>query len=214
MKKQFCLLLLLTLNALCTNAQSFSQFLNNPSIKLTYLGIDFTETRLIGDPKTYSWELKDKHFGGINEVVVKESGNYTIASAFRRKELVNNLSFVTEHNKLIDAEKIISYDVRDTMRLSRDHIQRIIDSYNFGNEKGIGLMFVMESMCKTTATGSFYVVLFDMESKKRILTQRMVGDAGGFGFRNYWARTVYEIINEIEMHTYTTWQNRNPEIGK
>ncbi|POY36541.1 hypothetical protein C3K47_09195 [Solitalea longa] len=194
---------------MCTNAQSFSEFLNDPSIKLTYLGIDFTEVRLMGDATANTYEIKNKYFALINDVVVNESLKYNIAKAFRKPSIVNNLTFVTEHNKAIDADKLVSLNQADYTRLTPEMVQQVVGNYDFGTEKGIGLMFVMEGMNKSIVAAAMYVTFIDMETRKVIFSQRMEGSAGGFGFRNYWVHPVYSVLKNIDSYEFANWKLQN-----
>jgi hypothetical protein len=37
-----------------------------------------------------------------------------------------------------------------------------------------------------------------MKSKSVLLTKPMEGKAGGFGFRNYWAKTFFNVVKDIK----------------
>ena len=39
-----------------------------------------------------------------------------------------------------------------------------------------------------------------------LLSERMVGKPGGFGFRNYWAKPVSNIIRDIKKRRYKKWK--------
>lgn len=60
------------------NAQESKEFLNSPDAKVTWLGIDFSQVRLLGDVGATSAELKDRYFIAINDVVVNETEKYNI----------------------------------------------------------------------------------------------------------------------------------------
>ena len=67
-------------------------------------------------------------------------------------------------------------------------------------------MFIMESMNKASAQASMYVTFIDLASGKVLLTERMTAKAAGFGFRNYWAKTVYEVLDDIKKSKYKEWK--------
>ena len=56
-----------------------------------------------------------------------------------------------------------------------------------------------------------------MSSKKVLLTEKVRGKAGGFGFRNYWARTIHEVLKDIDKHKNDEWKRKatsEPELRK
>jgi hypothetical protein len=93
------------------------------------------------------------------------------------------------------------------LRLAKSDIESIVKGYNFEGKKGIGLMFIMESMNKSAKQGNMYVTFIDMASRKVLFTERMSGEAGGFGFRNYWVRPVSEVIEKIQKSKYKQWRS-------
>ena len=64
--------------------------------------------------------------------------------------------------------------------------------YSLG--EGIGLVFVAEQMNKINLIGSYYVSFFDLKNKGVLTTCCKIGKAGGFGMRNFWAATVYNMM--------------------
>lgn len=65
-------------------------------------------------------------------------------------------------------------------------------------------MFVLENFNKIEERGTMWVVFFDIESKQILLTKNMSGKPQGFGFRNYWVRTVYDVMREMG-DQYKNW---------
>jgi hypothetical protein len=53
-----------------------------------------------------------------------------------------------------------------------------------------------------------YVTFIEMPSGKVIMTERMTGKAQGFGFRNYYAYTVYKVIQEIKKNKISEWRTK------
>jgi hypothetical protein len=37
----------------------------------------------------------------------------------------------------------------------------------------------------------------------------MTGKAGGFGYKNYWAKSVFEVLEDIEKKKYKEWKNKH-----
>jgi hypothetical protein len=57
----------------------------------------------------------------------------------------------------------------------------------------------MEGMSKAQKGASMWVTLVDMGTKTMLMTERMVGKTSmGFGFRNYWANPIRDVIEQVE----------------
>ena len=60
------------------------------------------------------------------------------------------------------------------------------------------MLFVIDGMSKSKEEASGWVTFVDMKSKKVLLTEYKTGKAGGFGFRNYWAKSFQNILKAAE----------------
>ena len=54
---------------------------------------------------------------------------------------------------------------------------------------------------------AIWITLIDLDSKKVLLTERVECKAAGFGFRNYWASTIKEAIDEAS-DRYKGWKKQ------
>lgn len=190
-------------------AQSAKEIFNSPETPITYLGIDFTQARLIGDAAAVAPDLKDRHFPGINQVVVNEPKKYDLAKAFKRESIATDITVTESVNATIEADKIKSSNKADESRLNATDIQKVVNNYKLDGKKGVGLVFIMEGLSKTAEKGSMYVTFIDMATKKVLFTERMTGKAGGFGYKNYWVKPVYEVLKDIEKSKYKEWKSKN-----
>jgi hypothetical protein len=87
--------------------------------------------------------------------------------------------------------------------------------YTKGNKKeGLGLSFIIESFDKPNARASLWVVFFDIESKKILLSKHCVGKPVGFGIRNYWAGAIRHIMNEIRYCKYRKWNKETTKAAE
>ncbi len=102
----------------------------------------------------------------------------------------------------------MSTNTADETRLKQEDIEKMVKQYDFSGKKGVGLIVFMESLSKTSENGSMWVTFVDMDTKKLILTERMVGKAMGFGFRNYYAYTVYKVIQDIKKNKLSAWRSK------
>lgn len=189
-------------------AQSLKEFFSSSEVPLTYLGVDFTHAKILNEATVNNMDIRDRQFPAINQVIVNEPKKYDFQKAFSKSTVNNDISFVNAKNAKIDAEKIAESS-SDAVHLKKTDIDAIIKGYDFGGNKGIGLMFIMESMNKASAEAAIYVTLVDMSGRKVLLTERMVAKAAGFGFRNYWAKTIFEVLDDIKKSKYKEWKAAN-----
>ncbi len=191
-------------------SQSLNEFFNNSELHLTYLGIDFTKARLINAPDANSFDIRNRLYNSINDLVVNEPKKFDIEAAFHKSNTGSNLSAVKTANGKINAEEIVSSNTEDFYRLKESDISAVVKALDIEKKNGIGLLFVMEGMKKVDKKGeaSVWVVLLDMQSKKVLMTERFESKASGIGFRNYWASTIKETLDEIEKKKYKEWKGK------
>lgn len=181
----------------------------NTQTPIFYFGIDFTKAKLINDAEANEHDIKERQFDGINDLMVNEAKKYDFAGALRRSELPNDLGFVAKRNATIDPDNIKSTSSADYNRLKESDIQEVVKAFDFGNNKGIGLLVVMEGMSKSKKGASMWITFVDISAKKVLFTERMEGKGGmAFGFRNYWAVPIRDVVDEIKKKKYTEWKSK------
>ena len=188
------------------SAQSKKDFFASPDKKTTWLGLDFTDLKIFGDSEANVQAIKDQYFGSINDLVLTEPDKYDVAKAFKRTKLVYDLTEVTRLNALVDSNKLIVLKSDEMMKVTPERVQELVSAYQLTESTGYGIVFIMEGFDKSKKQATMYVTILDMASKKVLLTKRMEGKASGFGYRNYWARTVYEVLNTINSSAYNKWK--------
>jgi len=193
-------------------AQTIKDFFDNSSINLTYLGIDYTQNRLINDPGGNASDIKGRLYKSMNDVVIAEMDkNYKFAEAFVRVSAVSaDISAVTENNEKINAGDIMSSGGADFNRLTESDIASCVKALNLKGKEGVGLVFIMEGMKKEEkkSYGAVWVTLIDMKTKKVLMAERMEQEAAGFGFRNFWVSIIKKSLVEIDKKRYKNWKSK------
>jgi hypothetical protein len=198
---------LLFLTAGRSHAQTLKEFFSDETIPLTYLSVDFSLAKIEGEAATTS-EIVGK-FEPINVVITTEAKKYDVAGSFRRSSVNNYLNAVNKLNESVNQSTLKVNGVSDLEKgLTTTDIEKQVKKYSLPAQKGIGLVFIMDGMSKTNKEAYMYVTLIDITSKKVLLTERMSGKAQGFGFRNYWAYTIYKVLNSIDHGKYKEWKNK------
>ncbi|SDH62389.1 hypothetical protein [Chitinophaga filiformis] len=201
-------LVFVCLSAGNSQAQTLKEFFSNESTPLTYLGVDFSATKIEGETATAA-EIVSK-FEPINNVIVTEVKKYDVAGAFKRTNVSNFLEAVQKLNAEVNPATIKANGVADLEKgLTPADIDKHVKKYDLHGQKGIGLVFIMDGMSKTNKEAYVYATLIDLSSKKVLLTERFTGKAQGFGFRNYWAYTIYKVLNSIDNGKYKEWKSKS-----
>lgn len=200
-----CLILLLSLTS---QAQSLKDYFSNESTNALYLGIDFTLNKVIDDANANTTDIRDRQYNGLNDLVVAESKKFDLKEAFHRSsEVDHDLGSVNERNVKSNADAIKSTNTSDFHRLKEADIQSLVKGFDFKDKKGLGILMVSEAMGKSEKAIAMWVAFVDMNSKKVLLTDRIEGKVGmGFGFRNYWATGIKNVLDQIKKSKYKEWK--------
>lgn len=193
-------------------SQTVKDFFSDNSVSLTYLGIDYTNNRLINDPGGNAKDIEGRLYSSMNNVVVDEmkGKNYNITGAFNRSNMITvDISAVEKRNDKIKAGDIMSSSEADFNRLKESDIAKTVKALDLNGKSGIGLVFVMEGMKKEEkkSYGAVWVTLIDMKTKKVLMTERVEQEAAGFGFRNFWVSIIKKTIIEIDKSKYKSWKS-------
>lgn len=207
MKHTFSVMLIALL-ALCivtTNAQTI-QDVFKAETNLTWLGIDFSGVKILGHTDIEVEDSTNRQFAGINELVLNEPKKFDLPKAFHKATVTTDLSIVKAKNKGLDPDKIKSANDADRTRFTNATIEKMVKGYDFGGKKGVGVVILMESMSKTAERSSMYITFINMSNGKVIHTERIEEKVGGFGLRNYYAKSIYEMLKDIEKSKYKDWK--------
>jgi hypothetical protein len=202
----------LLVNATNSFSQTLKEFFSNKTTQLTYLGIDYTQNRIINDNANTA-DIIGRLYGSMNDLVLNEqySKNYDIGAAFGRKNIIKfEISAVTTNNKKIDGSSILSTSKADFKRLTEADIKTCVKALPLEGKEGIGLVFIIEGMKKFDGKGygSVWITLIDMKTKEVLMTERDEHEADGFGFRNYWVSIIRRTIMEIDWSKYKEWKRK------
>lgn len=206
--KQFLLPVVAMLMSVATVSAQTAKDVFDREVKLTYLGIDFTKARIIGDAGANTTDIVDHQYANINQKVVNEPKKFDLAGAFRRADVSTAIGPVNKRNKKIDPDGITSDDSDDYQALKPEDITTLVKGFDFEGKTGLGLIFVMEGFNKTKKRISMYVTLVDMKAKKVLFTERMEGALGmAFGYTNVYLTGIKKVIDEIEKKQYKEWKS-------
>ncbi|MDO9372881.1 MAG: hypothetical protein Q7T76_00620 [Ferruginibacter sp.] len=194
--------------SLSVSAQSLKEVFSSSETPIFYLGVDFTLARAIDAPEP-TMDMRDRHFPAINYLIINEPKKYDLPAAFHKSAMEHDLGIVEKRNAKINTEEIKTSNTADFSRLQEADIKKLVSGWDFGGKKGVGLLIVVEAMSKAQKGASMWVTLVDMGAKKLLMTERMIGKTSiGFGFRNYWANPIRDVIEQVEKRKYSEWKSK------
>lgn len=205
----FSFMMIFILNANLNNAKAQTvKDIFTDETPITYLGIDFSNSKFYGDPGTVDGNEMVDLLKKINDVIVFEyAKKYNIAAAIKHSNIDLKIDLTDKLNVNIDGKKFITYNPGDINKLEEADINKIVGKYKTTG-KGIGMIFIVDNMDKSQNTTTAWVTFFNLGNKKVLLTEKMTSKAAGFGFRNFWTKPFYDMIKDIKTTYYTKWNSK------
>ena len=174
--------------------------------KITFLGIDLTETIFVGGYEEWKSEDELKRLNPQwNQLMASEADKYNLRRALRNNNIDYQVGICIDHNDNVNFKEKITFTDPDKP-LTSEQIQNIVKSYDFKDLTGLGMMFVIESFNKNKAEGTMILTFVNLNNKEIIYEERLSGPSAGFGLRNHWARTILEAIIQVDKKRYKAWE--------
>lgn len=173
---------------------------------ITYVGIDFTHAKYFGNGEPFDPQVFVPLTKRINNLIVTEYDKYNIEKAIKKQVLLK-IDVTDALNETVDGSKMI---VTKAENLTEADVKKLVSNYDLkGYEKsGIGMVFVVDLLDKNAVNASIWVTFFSLSTKQILFTEQMLGQAGGFGLRNYWARPFAEIIGDMKSKEWKKWKSK------
>ncbi len=180
--------------------------------KFTWLGIDFSHAKFIGDFAQFNTSgnkgpagLRDEFFVRWNDLIMKEPAKYDIAGMLRKGGVGMDFRMINKVNAATAPENM---PAMEGVEFSKEDIQGFINNYSMEPNEGVGIMFVCEYLNKMQAFGVYHVVILNLSTKEILIHERLGGKAGGIGLRNYWARSYFEVIKQVKSSYFNHWRKQ------
>jgi hypothetical protein len=186
-------------------AQTAKDVFTNSETPILFLGVDFTKSKAIDELTISEFDLRDKYYPGINEIAV-DPKKIDLKGAFHKSYIDHDLGIVIARNSKINAEDIKSTNTADFHKMQASDIETMVKGYDFGDKKGVGLIFFAEAISKSEKAAAVWVTLVDMKTKKVLMTERMQGKIGGFGLKANFIDALKNIVTDIEKKKYNEWK--------
>lgn len=210
MKKLLFILLLISA-ATGIHCQTTSDLFQQNEFRVTYLGIDFSHVKLIGNFAEFFeaggkniMEIRDTYFPRWNMVVVNEREKYDIAGMLRKPDVFYDIDMITAINSRTELEGLESLN---TDIFTEEDIRQFVSQYDLQGKEGIGVVFLAECLNKSSVEAVFHFVALNMETGEILFQRRLKGIPNGFGLRNYWINSLYRIINDVKLYYFKEWKH-------
>lgn len=155
--------------------------------KVVFFGFDFSKAKLIGSGEFNNPQsIRDNNFPAWNKYFddQREDGECSVTKNYKKETVVYDYKIVTQRNKDINYKNLVIDD--QEYSLSDGAITSTIKQYD-SDQKGLGLVIIVESLNKPKHLVTMYAVFFDIPTKKVKLVKCLKGKASGmFGFSYYW----------------------------
>ena len=205
-QKRFLFLFVLLISFGAVSAQTKSDVFNK-DIEVTWLGLDFTNAKFLGDREKFGSESDVKHLmTAWNELIINESEKFNVAKAVDRSKVTNAIEVTTARNGEVDVQAIFTDNQKDYLHIQPSDIDGIVSSFDFKGKTGIGLVFIVESFSKPNEEGSMYVTFVNMGSKELLFSERLTAEPKGFGMRNFWAGAIYGVLTKMQKKEFGNWK--------
>lgn len=162
--------------------------------EVNFYGIDYS--------KCQTTEVSDnpdetvKALSAINHLFVSEPKKFNIERFTQKKSGVIDVSVGTN---LTESMKVDSLNaLAGNHRVTDAEVESTIKGLELKETSGTGLILIGECLNKIKTEGTYRIVFFDIASRNIIADWEETGKAGGFGLRNYWAKTVFTVMDGIK----------------
>ena len=174
---------------------------NNPSQgsdELVWCGIDYTLVKFIGSADQFSdlQKIQSYYFRAWNEIIQAESSKYDLNTAFS----VATVHYNMENSILRSQERDMSEILQLTSySIDEEQVRNIVMLNTDPSADKLGAMFVMETLNKIEEVSTMWLAVFNLASGEILYMRKYSGAVRGFGFRNYYARSLYNVITNLQM---------------
>lgn len=209
MKKLLLVAFALNLSSLMFG-QTTADLFNASEHKVYWLGIDYSHVKLIGSFTQFAEAgetgpelIKNKYFPAWNALIENEYEKYNVGAMLRKEDLVINTAGI---DKINAKTKLEDLEGDADPNYTAEQIQKFVKSYDFGIKEGIGVFFLAESLNKNKERGKYHFVAVNLSNKEVLMSEPLIGEAGGFGLRNYWAKSFFLVMDQIQSKKYKEWK--------
>jgi hypothetical protein len=166
--------------------------------ELVWCGIDYTLVQFIGTSEQFADlpKIQNYYFRAWNEIILNESSKYDLNTAFS----VSTITYNMENSILRSEQRDMAGIVQSSdYSIDEEQVKLAVQTNVDPSIDGVGALFVMETLNKTAVKSTMWLAVFNVATGEVLFMRRYSGEVGGFGFRNYYARSLYNVIKNLKM---------------
>jgi hypothetical protein len=166
--------------------------------ELVWFGIDYSKVKLIGVRSHFSdlLDIQSRLFRSWNELFLVESEKYDLEKAFRTNDVKYQMDKAIDRSNSREMDGIVQ---TDPYKIEEGEVLDLLKEYTDPSVHATGALFVMETLDKLGERSTMWLAVFDISTGEVLHLERYSGKAGGFGFRNYWARCFYNVVKTLHI---------------
>jgi hypothetical protein len=206
------------LSAISVKSQVIQDLFQQSDVQISWLGVDFSHVKLIGSYAEFleageknSMQIRELYFPAWNKVILNEREKYDISGMLNKSEIYYDIDMITGINAQANTDEMESYKAP---KYTDEEIQAFVSQYDLTGKEGIGVLFIAECLNKSAYEGWFHFVAINMKSKEVLFHRRLLGVPKGFGLRNYWANSIYQIMIDIKSYYFKKWKMQMKRAGE
>lgn len=163
------------------------------SEKYFVYGVDFSYAKVYSAEE--SVEQFAKAFEAINMLLVNEPEKYDFSRVVGKRVNV----FIEPILKIVSACDYSQLKSLDSSYTNPTY-SSIVKNYNLPQTEGIGIVMIAKVLNKPMNQASYELITFDIASREILSKREVKGKAGGFGLRNFWAGSIYQVIKSTKLY--------------
>ena len=166
--------------------------------ELVWCGIDYTLVKFIGTPDQFKDlpKIRDYYFRTWNDLILVEKEKYDLRKAFSVKTIHYDMENSSSRSEERSMDGILQ---TGPYTIDEDQVRGVVSTNIDSSVNQVGALFVMETLNKLEEVSTMWLAVFNMGSGEILYMRRYSGEVGGFGFRNYYAKSYYNVISGLRM---------------
>ena len=187
------------------NEHLFREFLQVREI--LWVGINFSKAKFTREGFDYPQEVLQHYFHEWNMLILNDQKKYDIRMSFRKPRMQYDLSVVTRLNKSTKINDILTRRINISNVFTDERMCEYAAGLPLPSNSAYALSFWVESFDAMVKTAAIWVVITKTETREVVLCEKFLKKPAGFGVRNYWARTFYNVFYDIQSAAFLRWEN-------
>lgn len=175
--------------------------------EILWVGINFSKAKFTRNGFDFTQEIMQHYFHEWNMLILNDQKKYDIRMSFRKPVMQYDLSVITKMNKSVKISESLTRNIGTKDVHSDDQIVQYLSGLSLPKSLPFALTFVVESFDANVKTAAIWVAIVKTDTKEVVLCEKFLKKPAGFGTRNYWARTFYNIFFDIQSQAYMRWEN-------